>query len=74
MAILVDHIVDQIEVVPIEAVDKGKPWPVAIAETDDALGLEWDNTSGQEREDFISFWPGLLYDSPCPLDSFHLID
>ena len=73
MAILVDHIVDKIEVVPVEAVDKGQPWPVAIAETDDALGLEWDDPSGQEREDLMSFRPGLLYDCPCLFDSFHLI-
>ena len=73
MAILVDQVVDQIEMVPVEAVNKGESWPVAVAETDDALGLERDNPSGQEREDLLSFRPGLLYDCPCPPDSRNLI-
>ena len=58
MAILVNHIVDQIEVVPIEAVNKGEPGPVAVAETDDALGLERDDPGGQKPEDLMSFRPG----------------
>ena len=73
MAILMNHIVDQIEIVSIEAVDKGEPWPVAIAETDDALGLERNDPSGQEREDLVPFRPSLLYDCPRPPDSLDLI-
>ena len=46
MAILVDHIVDQIEAVPVEAVNKGEAWPVAVAEAHNAFCLERNNPSG----------------------------
>ena len=73
MAILMDHIIDQIEIVPVETVDEGQPGPVAIAEADDALGLERDNPSGQECKDLMPFRPSLLYDCPGPLDSRNMI-
>jgi hypothetical protein len=73
MAILVDHIVDQIEAVPVEAVNKGEAWSMAITEADDALRLERDDPSGQEREDLLSFRPGLFNDGPGPRYSRDLI-
>ena len=74
MAILMDQIVDQIEVVPVEAVNKGESWPVAVTEADHAVGLERNDPSGQEREHLLSFRPGLLNDCPGPPDSHDLLD
>ena len=72
MAIFMNHIVDQIEVVPVEAINKGESWPVAITETDDAFCLERNHTGGQEREHFMPFRPDLLYGRPSPPDSHDL--
>ena len=73
MAVFMNQIVDQIEAVPVEAVDEGKPWPVPVTETHDALGPERDDPSGQKREDLLSFRPGLLYDCPGLIDPLHLL-
>ena len=73
MAIFMNHIIDQIEIVPVKAVDEGQAWPVPITETDDALGFKRDDPGGQQCQDFLSFWPGLLNGRPCPPDSHNLI-
>ncbi len=40
MAVFVNQIVDEIQIVPIEAVDEGQAGPVPITEAHDALRLE----------------------------------
>jgi hypothetical protein len=73
MAIFMDQIIDQIEIVPVKAVDEGQTRPVPITETDDALGFKRDDPGGQQCQDFLSFWPGLLNGRPGPTDSRNLI-
>src|SRR5688500_11051678 len=57
MTVFVDQIVDEIEVVAIEAVDEGQTGSMTVTEAHDAFSLEWYDARGQQLENAVSFGP-----------------
>jgi len=74
MAVFMDEVVDEVQIVPIKTVDEGQTGPMPITETHDAFRLERNDSGGEQCEDPMSLGPGLPDGSPRLTDSPHLFE
>src|SRR5512147_445071 len=73
VAVLVDQVVDQIEIIAIKTVDERQSRSMAIAETHHTLRLKRHNPRGQQGQHLSPFRPGCLNRLPSPADPFYLL-
>src|SRR5262245_62068251 len=73
MAVLMDQIIDEIQIVAIEAVDEGQAWSMAVAETHDTLGPQRDNPGSQIREQLVAMGPDFPNGLPRMPNSIDLL-
>src|SRR5262245_40874585 len=74
MAVFMDDIVNQVQIVAIETVDERETWSVPITEAHHTIGLEWNDAICQQRQYLVPFRPNLADRVPGSGNARHLLE